>query len=96
MEEHVKKFRLSRVRERFVEAYEKKGHTLGIVQQGGPGSRSQILLKHTWICAYNTWDPQKNIHKVKGTHAQACEQFFRHPNMTTQRESSRFSVRLRT
>ena len=42
----VKKFRLARVAERFSKEREKKGHTLGILPQGGQRSRSPNALSH--------------------------------------------------
>ena len=38
------------------------------------------------VARTKAWDVHKNRKKVKGTHVQACEEFFRPPNKTPQRK----------
>ena len=69
----------------FVKELEKKGHTLGIRQQGGQSGRSPTALSYEQIgsCVFfiennmefarkKAWDLHNNFHKVKGTNVQAC------------------------
>ena len=71
----VKKFRLARVEERFVEEPEKKGPTFGITQQGGQSSRSPNALPFEQFghCAdfvvarKKAWDLHKNTYQVEWT-----------------------------
>ena len=79
----VKQFRPSRVAKRFVQERDKKGHTLGITQQGGEVCRHSNALSYDQLesCAdvleakmefvrKNAQDLHKNIYKVQGTDVQ--------------------------
>ena len=92
----MKKFRVSRVAQRFVER-EKKGRTLRISQQSGQHGRNPnaLLYEQLEYCAEfigmnmevarnKAWDLYKHENKVQGTFIQAREQFLQPPNRTAQ------------
>ena len=91
-----RKFRLARVAERFVKECEKKGPTLGMIQQWRKsrrpsdllcvqlGSCAEVLEANIAFAGKEAWDLPKNVCKVKGTYVQACDKFFRPPNRTTE------------
>ena len=107
----VKKCRLAGVTERLLKEREKKCPTLGIMKQGGQGSRNPnaVSCEQLGSCAIfieanmefvqtkKTWDLHKNIYiyKSKKTYVQACEKFFQPPTRKLKRKLSHL-VRCRT
>ena len=98
-----KRFRLSRVAQRFVQEHEKQSYTLGIKNQRGQNGRSLNALSHEQLgsCAEfieanmefarkKAWDLHKNMKNVKRTHVQILPT----AEQNNTKESCRISVRL--